>query len=159
MTPIDLNDDEVLSFLKDMQLVGVVYMLVGGFAVAFHGYIRATIDLDLWIKDEEENLEKFKVVLRKNGVVGLDKVNSLELIAGFTQFQLGDSGFVVDPMKRLKKFSSYDFDDCYSRAQEGHYKGVSFKVINPKDLLQEKEATNRSKDQADIDFLKEMNLD
>ena len=104
MTPIDLNDDEVLSFLKDMQLVGVVYMLVGGFAVAFHGYIRATIDLDLWIKDEEENLEKFKVVLKKNGVVGLDKVNSLELIAGFTQFQLGDSGFVVDPMKRLKKF-------------------------------------------------------
>jgi hypothetical protein len=86
MTPIDLNDDEVLSFLKDMQHEGVAYIVVGGFAMAFHGHIRATIDLDLWIKDEKENLEKFKDVLITNGVVGLDKTRSLELIAGFTQF-------------------------------------------------------------------------
>jgi hypothetical protein len=154
MTPIDLNDDEVISFLKDMQHEGIAYMLIGGFAMAFHGHIRATIDLDLWIKDEKENLEKFKGVLKRSGVVGLDKIRSLELIAGFTQFQLGDSGFVVDPMSRLKKFSTYDFDACYSRAQDGQYKGVSFKVISPRDLLQEKEATNRPKDQGDIEFLK-----
>jgi hypothetical protein len=86
--------------------------------------------------------------------VGLEKIRSLELIAGFTQFQLGDSGFVVDPMSRLKKFSTYDFVACYSRAQDGQYKGVSFKVISPRDLLQEKEATNSPKDQGDIEFLK-----
>jgi len=154
MTPIDLNDEEVISFLKDMEEEGVTYILVGGFAMAFHGHIRATIDLDLWIKDERENLTKFKHVLKRNGVVGLDETRPLELVAGFTQFQLGDSGFVVDPMSRLKKFSKYDFDTCYSRAQDGHYKGINFKVINQKDLLLEKEATNRLKDQGDIEFLK-----
>lgn len=154
MTPIDLNNEEVLSFLKDMKDAGVKYMLVGGFAMAFHGHIRATIDLDLWIKDEKENLEKFKSVLNGNGVVGLDKTRSLELVAGFTQFHLGDSGFVVDPMSRLKRFSAHDFDACYSRAQDGHYKEIDFKVISQKDLLQEKEATNRPKDQGDIEFLK-----
>lgn len=158
MTPIDLNDDEVLGFLKALQREDVKYLLVGGFAMAFHGYVRATIDLDLWIKDDKQNLDKLKSVLQNQGVIGIDKVRELQLVAGFTQFNIGDSGFVVDPMKNLKAFTSYDFDECYVRAQEGEYKQVKFKVINPTDLLKEKLSTNRPKDQADIEYLKAMNL-
>jgi hypothetical protein len=62
-------------------------------------------------------------------------------------------------MSRLKKFSTYDFDACYSRGREGQYKGVSFKVISQKDLLQEKEVANQPKDQGDIEFLKGINFD
>ena len=86
---------------------GRSYLLIGGwFAIAFHGYVRATHDLDLWIKDEQSNPEKFKSVLKKHGVKGLEQVRKLEFIPGFTQFSIGDSGFVIDPMTKLKSFDS-----------------------------------------------------
>lgn len=156
MSPIDLNDEEVLSFFRSLQHSGTKYLLVGGFAVAFHGYIRATVDLDIWIKDETENIQNLKQVLMKHGVKGLDQVRSFELIPGFTQFSIGESGFLVDPMKSLKAFTAWDFDACYARAESGEYNGVRFKVISAKDLLKEKEATNRPKDQADIEHLRNL---
>ena len=58
-------------------------------------------------------------------------------------------------MTNLKAFSKFDFDQCYERAAPGEFNGVSFKVVHMNDLLKEKEATNRPKDQADILYLRE----
>jgi hypothetical protein len=156
VTPIDLENDEVLDFLKALQKQNVRYLLVGGFAMAYHGLIRATYDLDLWIKDDPENINHFRQILVDFGVAGLEQTRSFEMIPGFTTFSLGDSGFVIDPMKHLKAFQSYDFESCYIRAEEGVYKGVLFKVISRRDLLKEKETINRPKDQQDIDHLKSL---
>lgn len=156
MSPIDLNDEDVFNFLKSLEQLKVAYLLVGGFAMAFHGYVRATHDLDLWIKDEENNIILFKKALMQNGVDGLDQIRSFEMIPGFTQFQIGKSGFVVEPFKSLKVLSSFDFDDCYARAEIGEYNGLHFKVIHAKDLLKEKEGTNRPKDQGDIEHLRSL---
>lgn len=156
MTPIDLNSDEVINFLRSLQEYNVKYILVGGFAVAFHGYVRATHDLDLWIKDDPANIENFKKVLTVHGVPGLDSVRTFEMIPGFTEFAIGNSGFIVEPMKNLKAFSAFDFDSCYIRAEAGIIEGVEFKVIHPKDLLKEKQVTNRPKDQGDIEHLKNL---
>jgi len=153
MSAIDLNNDEVISFLKALSESDIQFMLVGGFAVAFHGHIRATMDLDLWIKDEEQNLERFKKVLIDFGVAGLDKVRSFDLVPGFTQFTIGKSGFLVDPMKSLKAFSALDFDACYQRAVAAKYGEVKFKVISREDLLKEKKTVNRPKDKLDFDSL------
>ncbi|MFZ6011456.1 MAG: nucleotidyltransferase [Bacteroidota bacterium] len=156
MTPIDWNDNEVQAFLKSLYDNDVQYLLVGGFAMAFHGYVRATQDLDLWIKDDEFNLERLRKVLKEHGVAGIDQMRSMDLVPGFTQFAIGESGFVIDPMKNLKAFSAYDFDACYQRAEQGEYNGVKFKVIHAQDFLKEKQATNRPKDQGDIEFLKSL---
>jgi hypothetical protein len=156
MSPIDLNDEDVFNFLKSLEQLEVKYLLVGGFAMAFHGYVRATHDLDLWIKDEAENIELFKRALTNNGVKGLDQISSFEMIPGFTQFQIGNSGFVVEPFKNLKVLNSFDFDECYSRAENGEYNNLHFKVIHSKDLLKEKEGTNRPKDQGDIEHLRSL---
>src|SRR5688572_22303648 len=67
MAAIDLDNDEIVSFLKKMQEKKIKYLLVGGFAVAFHGLVRATQDLDLWIMDEPKNLEKLKSLLIQQG--------------------------------------------------------------------------------------------
>jgi hypothetical protein len=156
MVPIDLGNEEVIGFLKSLADHDVKYILVGGFAVAFHGYVRATHDLDLWIKDEPGNIENLKRVLTIHGVAGLDSVRSFELIPGFTEFAIGDSGFIVEPIKNLKAFSAFDFDACYDRADTGSLLDITFKVIHPKDLLREKKATNRPKDQGDIEYLKNL---
>lgn len=156
MSAIDFRDKDVFQFFHDLEKRKVKYLLVGGFAMAFHGYVRATSDLDLWIKDDPENIEKLKLVFSENGVVGIEKIKSLQLVAGFTQFKVGNSGFVVDPMTSMKAFNSFDFDRCYERAKPGEFNGIHFKVIHMNDLLKEKEATNRPKDQADIIHLREM---
>jgi hypothetical protein len=156
MSPIDINDEDVFKFLKSLELLDVKYLLVGGFAMAFHGYVRATHDLDLWIKDGEQNVTLFKKALTENGVPGLDQLRSFEMIPGFTQFQVGNSGFVVEPLKSLKVLGSFDFDSCYARAESGEYNGLHFKVIHAKDLLKEKEGTNRPKDQGDIEHLRSL---
>ncbi len=142
MTPIDFRDGDILKFFRDLEEQDVKYLLVGGFAMAFHGYIRATHDLDLWIKDDVQNLERVKKVLSINGVAGIEKTNDLQLVAGFTEFKVGDSGFVVDPMTNLKAFNAFDFDKCYERAAPGEFNGIHFKVIHMNDLLKEKETTN-----------------
>jgi hypothetical protein len=148
MAPIDLNDDEVIAFLRSLQDADIKYLLIGGFAVAFHGYVRATHDLDLWIKDDEKNLNTLRQVLTQHGVKGLDQIRTFDLVPGFTQFAIGNSGFVVDPMKHLKAFSE--------RAEQGEFNGVRFKVISAKDLLKEKQATNRAKDHGDIEYLESL---
>ncbi len=156
MSAIDFRDEDILKFFHDLEEKKVKYLLVGGFAMAFHGYVRATHDLDLWIKDDPENIERLKVVLSENGVKGIEKSRELQLVAGFTQFNVGNSGFVVDPMTNLKAFSAFDFDQCYERGKPGEFKGIHFKVVHMSDLLKEKEAANLLKDQADIAHLKEL---
>ena len=148
MAAIDLDNEEVISFLNDLSMSGVQYLLVGGFAVAFHGLVRATHDLDLWINAEELNLLKLNEAL--------ENTRSFDRVPGFTQFPIGSTGFLVDPMKSLRAFSMYDFEQCYQRAAEGTYKGVHFKVISKDDLLREKEANNRPKDQGDIEYLRSL---
>ncbi len=156
MTAIDFRGEDIYKFFENLEAAGVRYLLVGGFAMAFHGYVRATHDLDLWIKDEPQNLEKLKLVFKQSGVIGIEQVKNIQLVAGFTEFKVGESGFVVDPMTNLKAFNAYDFDECFERAKPGEFKGIKFKVIHALDLLKEKEATNRPKDQADIDHLKDL---
>jgi hypothetical protein len=95
-------------------------------------------------------LKKFLITFE---VPGLDKVRSFDLVPEFTQFAIGKSEFLADPMKSLKAFSTFDFDMCYERSVKGEYDGVKFKVISRKDLLEEKETTNRPKDRLDIDSL------
>jgi hypothetical protein len=156
MSAIDFRDGEVRKFFRSLEQNEVKYLLVGGFAMAFHGYVRATHDLDLWIKDDPDNINRLKIALSENGVAGIEKTKSLQFVAGFTEFKVGNSGFVVDPMTNLKAFSSFDFDQCYERAKPGEFNDIHFKVIHMMDLLKEKEAINRLKDQADIIHLKDL---
>lgn len=153
-TPIDFRDDDVLNFFKALQKNEVKYLLVGGFAIAFHGYIRATHDLDLWIKDAPENIQNFKKALIERGVKGIESMRSDEWAVGFTEFFVGDPGFKIEPLKSLKILREWDFDICYSRAVDGVFGDIQFKVIHARDLLKEKQGINRPKDQGDIEFLK-----
>ena len=68
------------------------------------------------------------------------EMRSFEMTAEFTQFQVGDLDFVVEPLKSMKTLKAYDFDAAYARAEEGVFNNIQFKVIHAHDLLREKEA-------------------
>jgi len=89
MTAIDFRDEDIYKFFENLEAARVRYLLAGGFAMAFHGYVRATHDLDLWIKDDPLNLERLKLVFKQSGVIGIKQVKNLQRVAGFTNSKLG----------------------------------------------------------------------
>jgi hypothetical protein len=58
------------EFLRLLGSHGVEYLLVGGYAVSIHGYVRATNDLDVWVKIGPENARRIDAALREFGFAG-----------------------------------------------------------------------------------------
>jgi hypothetical protein len=60
--PIDFKE-----FLNLLNAKAVKYLLIGGYAVGYHGYPRATNDIDIWIAINPDNAERMETVLREFG--------------------------------------------------------------------------------------------
>jgi len=60
------------EFLKLLNENGVDYLIIGGYAVVMHGYVRATGDIDIWIKNSVENSKRPVSVLHKFGFASLN---------------------------------------------------------------------------------------
>src|SRR3569832_72329 len=59
-----MDRDEIMRVLRAFELVGLEYVLIGAAAMGFHGLVRATEDLDLFIRPTAENIEKLRTALR-----------------------------------------------------------------------------------------------
>lgn len=150
---MDISREDVTDLFKSLNKHGVRYLLVGGMAIALHGHIRATEDLDLWIQIGESNKENLIAALLENNVAGAPYLKDVPLLFGWTSVVAGRRGFTLDMGHSLKAFSDQDFDACYTRAPGASFDGVPFKVIHLNDLITEKQATGRLKDLSDIEEL------
>ena len=150
---VDIAHPEVLGFLKQLHLNKVRYLLVGGMATTFHGYVRTTQDLDLWVDNSPENKERLIQSLKNVAVVGAEHLRNIPLIAGWSTVTIGNEGFVADFMTDLKSFAATDFDTCYKKAATGVFEGIPIKVIHKNDLIREKKANSRPKDLDDVEQL------
>jgi len=153
---MNITDKEVLAFLQALHDRGVKYMLVGGVATAFHGYVRATQDLDLWIQKTDENKEKLVNALQDVDVQGAELYRNISLIPGFSSVKIGEKGFEADLMEYMKSFTADQFDNCYKRARKTRFEGVPFNVIHMNDLIKEKKAAKRGKDKIDVEELEKI---
>ncbi|WP_229209654.1 DUF6036 family nucleotidyltransferase [Dyadobacter koreensis] len=150
---MDISSEDVQQLLKSLNQFQVKYLLIGGMAGVVHGHIRTTQDMDLWVKNDLDNTKALIKALSENDVVGSDLLLNMPLIFGYTSVRFGMSGFELDLGHSLKAFSEADFDACYERALQADLDGIPFPVIQLRDLIQEKEATGRRKDLADIEEL------
>ncbi|AQG82586.1 hypothetical protein AWR27_19220 [Spirosoma montaniterrae] len=151
--PMDISREDVTELFRSLNQHHVQYLLVGGMATALHGYVRATEDLDLWIRVGNENKAGLITALEENDVAGAIYLKDVPLLFGWTSVVAGKRGFTLDMGHALKAFSELDFDACYERAVDASFDGVPFKVIHLNDLITEKRATGRPKDQIDVDEL------
>ena len=144
-TPIRLPQDfkEFLKLLEDNR---VEYLLVGGYAVGYHGYPRPTGDIDFWISNSQENAERVVSVLTDFGFASQELSASL-----FTQeksiVRMGVAPFKLEVITHI---DGVNFDDCYKRQIETNIDGCNVKVIGLKDLLSNKKASGRPKDVNDV---------
>jgi len=142
--PQDFKD-----FLKLLNSHGVDYLLVGGYAVCFHGYPRYTGDMDIWIAVGETNAARMVEALREFGfdLPGLSK----ELFLQETRMtQLGREPVKIEILNRI---SGVDFAQARQRCATYQVDGLSIPVIGISDLRANKLASARPKDLADLDNL------
>lgn len=151
--PMDITNSDVQDLLKSLNKHDVKFMLVGGMAGVFHGHVRTTQDMDLWVRIGDENKQKLIDALLENEVSGAEYLKDTPLIFGWTSVRFGRIGFELDMGYAMKAFKDTDFDACYERALDANLDGVLFKVIQLRDLLTEKQTNPRPKDLADAEEL------
>jgi len=135
--------------LRLLNSKGVKYLVVGGYAVAFHGHPRATGDLDVWISAAPENLVRVREALEDFGF-------SPELVAAAPLELPGQVIRIGRPPLRIELLtgvSGVEFDACHQRRQIHIAGEVEVAMISLADLLANKRATGRAKDIADIEEL------
>jgi predicted nucleotidyltransferase len=142
-------EKDLLELLALFQSKGVEFLVVGGHAVAFHGYPRLTEDLDLFVRPDVDNGSRVVDALVDFGFGSLDLKPS-DFEAKDRVIQLGRRPNRVDLITNLYGVT---FDDAWSRRVAASLDGVSVWMISRDDLIRNKRATGRPRDAVDADAL------
>jgi len=127
------------------------FIIVGAYALAFHGVPRFTGDIDIFVKPAPENAEKILAALEEFGFVSLNLT-----ISDFQDpdkvVQLGIAPVRVDLITSLTAVS---WQEAFSGKVQGTYGDVPVYYLGRKEFLSNKKALGRKKDLADIEALGE----
>ncbi len=148
MEKIPQDFKELLELLNSHK---VEYIIVGSYALAFHGAPRFTGDIDLFVKPEGENAKRILAVLNEFGFESLN-FSEKDFTSPDNIVQLGVPPVRIDIMTSLTGVS-------WEKAQAGKVSGICGETvvsfISKKDLIANKKALGRSKDLADIESLED----
>ena len=147
-------DKDFKEFAKLLEKNNVKYLIIGGFAVNFHGYPRYTKDIDIWIMIEEKNIRNLLKTLKDFGFesLGLDE-------ADFTnEDNIIQLGYEPNRIDILVSVEGLDFEKAYSKKVEYKYDGIILNFISIEDLITAKNQAGRPQDLADADFLKKLEV-
>ena len=141
---------DLKEFIQSLSDNGVRYLIVGGYAVAFHGHPRYTKDLDIWIRLEPSNAARIVAALRQFGFGSLD-LQPADFLAVDQIIQLGYPPNRIDLLTTLP---GVDFDECYEGRVVVEVDGVTVNFIDLENLRKNKAASGRFQDLADLENLK-----
>jgi hypothetical protein len=137
------------EFLKLLNCHHVDYLLVGGFAVGFHGYPRATSDMDIWVSQSPENAGRVVAAIR---AFGFDTPNLTEDL--FLQrrriVRMGHPPIRIEVMNEI---DGVTFEECRPAAILAYLDGIQVPIISLADLKRNKLASGRPKDLDDLQQL------
>lgn len=137
------------EFIALLNAHNVRYLVVGGYAVAFHGYPRYTKDLDVWIDLSTQNAGSLLKALEEFGFgsMGLKPGDFLE------SDQVIQLGYPPNRIDILAALTDVTFDECYEARVEVDIQGLKINLIDLEHLKQNKRATGRPQDLADAENL------
>ena len=141
---------------KDMlhALTGekVKFLLVGAYALAAHGYPRATMDIDIWVMPSSQNADAVLRALRRFGAP-LHNLTKEDLQKDGTIFQIGVAPRRIDIITTA---SGLQFEETYERAMSVSIEGIEVHIPSIDDLIRNKRASGRTKDLADAEALESL---
>ena len=143
-----LNEDykDMLHALSDEK---VKFILVGAYALAAHGYPRATMDIDIWVMPSPENADAVLRALRRFGA-SLQNLTKEDLQKDGTVFQIGVAPRRIDIITAA---TGLQFEETYRNSISINIEAVEVHIPSINDLIRNKRATGRTKDLADAETL------
>jgi len=143
-----LNEDyrDMLHALSDEK---VKFILVGAYALAAHGYPRATMDIDIWVMPSPENADAVFRALHRFGAP-LHDLTKEDLQTDGTIFQIGVAPRRIDI---ITSASGLQFEPVYRDSIPIHIEGIEVRIPSIDDLILNKKASGRTKDLADVEAL------
>ena len=135
------------EFIELLSSNGVEYLVVGGHAVAFHGYPRFTGDLDIWVRTSPENATRLDRVLAAFGFAETEALVAIFSEPG-NMLQLGVPPNRIDVLSQI---SGLEFAEAWPNRIQGDLNGIAVGIIGVEDLIRNKRASGRLKDLADVD--------
>lgn len=135
------------EFLKSLDAHSARFLLIGGYAVNAFGYVRNTVDMDLWIASDAENQKRVLQAIRD---FGFQKAPDDLLREEDAMVRMG-----VPPLRIevLKKISGVEFEDCWPRRVFIEDDELRIPSISLEDLKRNKQASGRTKDLLDLEEL------
>jgi hypothetical protein len=136
------------EFLRLLRAEGVRYLLVGGWAVIYHGYPRPTNDFDIWVAVNPKNADRIVRALRK---FGFDVSLPAETFLQTDKIvRIGSEPNLIEIMTSA---SGVRFEDCYRERLETTLDNEPVDLISLQNLRTNKRAAGRLKDLADLEEL------
>jgi hypothetical protein len=137
------------DLLSAFNAHGVEFLVVGAHALAAHGHIRATGDLDVWVRPEAANAQRVLAALRAFGAPAGD-LTDRDLVREGTIFQIGVAPLRIDILTAIDAIA---FDEAWKGRFATRFAGVPVSVLSVEHLIRNKRAAGRPQDLADVDWL------
>jgi hypothetical protein len=150
-----VDRDEIIRVLRAFEAVGLEYVLVGATAMGFQGVVRATEDVDLFIRATAENVERLRAALRQvyEDDPHINEISSADLLGDYPAVRYfppsGDLYF--DVMTRLGESANFETIE----AETKEIQGINVRVATPLALYRMKKGTIRELDHRDAAALRE----
>lgn len=137
------------EFIGSLNSGEVEYLIVGAFALAFHGFPRYTGDIDIWVRATPDNARKVAEAISAFGFASLGLSASDFLTPG----QVIQLGLAPNRIDLLTSITGVEFEDAWQRRVAAELDGVPVLFIDRESLIKNKKATGRTQDWADLEVL------
>ena len=144
-----LNSD-YKDILESLLNEDAEFILVGAYALALHGFPRATMDIDIWVNPMPDNAEKVYTALGKFGAP-MGQISVADLSKDDTIFQIGVAPRRIGILTRI---SGVNFEEAWKDAIKVDIDGITLNILSANHLIKNKLATGRAKDIDDAENLR-----
>lgn len=138
------------QFCEILNRFGVDFLVIGSEAVAFHGIPRFSVDFDVFVRPTTVNLCRVKAALESAGVTGLLELDPEVWGKSRSLFRIGEPPMQIDILLQI---SGVDYNVASSGAVAGAYGDIPVRFLGRAALIDNKKASGRPKDLADVDML------
>ena len=140
---------DLREFIESLNALEVRFLIVGAFAVAYHGYYRYTSDIDLFVDNSKENAKRIWQAVQQFGFSDLKLT-----VEDFSQEdQVIQFGVPPNRINVMTSISGVSFYQAWASREQGDLDGLSVSFISKEMLKQNKTACGRLQDLADLEHL------
>jgi predicted nucleotidyltransferase len=144
-------NQDFIEFIITLNKNKVEYILVGGYAVIYHGYNRTTGDMDIWVHATSDNYNRLLAAFNDFGMSVFDMSETKFLdTENFDVFSFGRPPVCIELLTKVKGLT---FIEAYSSSSFVEFGGTHVQMIDIRDLILAKKAAGRNKDLDDLEHL------